>query len=76
MANQFRWVVTVDKWDELKRARYKIGCLLKEKKEQDEHMEFVDAQMEQLQDENHFLNHAKVHTCGDDFVRCCGVYIV
>ena len=67
MATQFHWVFPLDnRRDELKRARHKIGCLLKEKKERDLHTEWIEEQMEELREDNHFLRHAKVHTCKCD----------
>ena len=44
----------MEKYEELERARYKIRCLLRDKKD-------ADAQFEELKDENTVLNDEKVH---------------
>lgn len=44
----------MERYDELKRARHKIRCLLRDKKD-------ADAQIEELEDENILLIREKVH---------------
>lgn len=55
------WCVPVEGLSELRRARHKIGCLLKDKKEQDLRMLEVVAHMDDLQEENRILKYEKVH---------------
>lgn len=53
--------VPVESLGEVKRARHKISCLLKEMKEQDLRMQDVVAQKNELQEENRILKYGKVY---------------